>query len=82
MIRNTDGNSQRRYASLLEFCEVNRHLKKGWIAKQIGAPPWRLSKLKNPGKYGVQPTNAEIEGIAALLNQPPLYVRELYPKAA
>lgn len=82
MIRNAGGDQHRTYGDLAEFCRRNRHLKKGWVASQIPTSPDRFSKLKNKRKYHVEPTDAEVRGIARLLNQSESYVRDYYRPAS
>lgn len=70
-----------RYLDLASFIEANG-LRKGFVAAKLGVPAWRLSELLNPKKYAPQVTTEEVNGIAALLNQPTSYVRKIYAKAA
>jgi len=65
------------YRDLEHFCSTNDHLKEKSIAKTLVMSPDRFSKLKS-GKYGLRPTDEEIQRIAALLNQTELYVRDYY----
>ena len=70
-----------RFTDLNDYCESNPQLKERFIAAELGIDPSRFSKLKSR-KYGLQPTDAEAEAIASLLNQPRSYVRRLYVRAA
>lgn len=73
--------STQRYDDLQSYCDANPQLKERWIAAQLEIDPARFSKLKSR-KYGLRPSDAEVDRLAELLNQPRQYVRKLYKVAA
>ena len=70
------------YDSLRHFEFMNPKLKKRDIAARLRVSPSRYSYLRAPESYRPRLATEELSRIARLLNQPPEYVRNLYPKAA
>lgn len=74
--------TQKRFRSVGEYIAANEGMKKGWIAKR-----WKLSRFQMvaviyPDRYPVALNEEQVALIATDLNQPPSYVRKLYPRRA
>jgi hypothetical protein len=72
---------QQRFASLADYVE-RTGLKKLHVAKELGISRYQMSALLYPERYGPAVDEVLLDKIAGLLNQPPAYVRRLYPEAA
>ena len=56
--------------------------KKSEVAQRLGVHPAFFSKLLDPKRYQPPVDDDLVSAIAELWNQPPGYVRKIYPKAA
>ena len=74
--------TRKTYRDLNHFLFENRRVTKTSLAKLLQIWPSKLTTLLNPDSYRVSIDDLLTDRIAAVLNQPPDYVRRLYERAA
>lgn len=71
-----------RYRDLHDYLAQSGKRKQFVARQELDIHPPRLSELLNPDVYCPRVDDELLKRIAELLNQPPEYVRKIYPKAA